>query len=130
MLSQVRLSRAGWPALTTTVQLVGSRVAVANLEVRFPLIRRFDLGSLPVGLPPVEGLLFFDAGMAWNAGQSVSLTKPDNYDFTLQRYPLRSFGAGIRVNLFNIAILKWDYAKPLDVEGRDWNWTFSVGPSF
>src|SRR5688500_18604415 len=120
----------GGSSTCNTVQLVGSRVAVANLEVRFPLIRRFDLGSLPVGLPPVEGLVFFDAGLAWNAGQSVSLTRPDNYDFTLQRYPLRSFGAGIRVNLFNIAILKWDYAKPLDVEGRDWNWTFSVGPSF
>ena len=35
-----------------------------------------------------------------------------------------------RINLFNIAILKWDYAKPLDVDGRKPNWTFSVGPSF
>jgi hypothetical protein len=34
------------------------------------------------------------------------------------------------VNLFNIAILKWDYAKPLDVPGRKPNWTFSLGPSF
>lgn len=120
----------GGSSTCNTVQLVGSRVAVANLEVRFPLIRRFDLGSLPVGLPPVEGLVFFDAGLAWNAGQSVSLTRPANYDFNLQRYPLRSYGVGLRVNLFNIAILKWDYAKPLDADGRKANWTFSVGPSF
>jgi Tol biopolymer transport system component len=120
----------GGSSTCNTAQLVGSRVAVANAELRFPLIRRFDLGSLPVGLPPVEGLIFYDAGLAWSAGQTVSLGKPANYDFNLQRYPLRSYGVGLRVNLFNIAILKWDYAKPLDVPGRKPNWTFSLGPSF
>ncbi|MEO5580795.1 MAG: BamA/TamA family outer membrane protein [Gemmatimonadaceae bacterium] len=113
-----------------TAQLVGTRVVVANAELRFPLIRRFDLGSLPVGLPPVEGLLFFDAGVAWSAGQKVSLSQPEDYDFMLQRFPLRSYGLGLRVNLFNFAILKWDYAKPLDQPGRKANWTFSLGPSF
>src|ERR1019366_4568872 len=101
-----------------TEELVGSRVAVANAEIRFPIIRRFDLGGLPVGLPPVDGLFFYDAGLAWTAGQTVSLTKPANYDLNLQRYPLRSYGFGLRVNLFNLAILKWDYAKPLDIPGR------------
>jgi outer membrane protein assembly factor BamA len=113
-----------------TAQLVGSRVAVANVELRFPLIRRFDLGSLPIGLPPVEGAIFYDTGLAWNAGQSVSLTKPANYDLNLMRYPFRSFGVGLKVNLFGIAILKWDYAKPLDSPSNKWNWTFSLGPSF
>ena len=120
----------GGGANCATEQLVGSRVLVANAEIRFPLIRRFDLGTLPVGLPPIEGLIFYDAGLAWSKGQEVSLKKPDNYDFTLQRYPLRSYGAGIRVNLFNLAILKWDYAIPLDKPGRKANWTFSLGPSF
>jgi hypothetical protein len=123
-------SYIGSGASCNTEQLVGSRVAVANAEVRFPIIRRFDLGSLPVGLPPVEGLFFYDAGIAWSTGQTVSLKKPANYDFTLQRYPLRSYGVGLRVNLFNLAILKWDYAKPLDQPGRKPNWTFSLGPSF
>ena len=121
----------GGGANCDTQQLVGSRVAVFNAEVRFPLIRRFDLGTLPVGLPPIEGLFFFDAGLAWSKGQEVSLSQPADYDFTRQRYPLRSYGAGIRVNLFNLAILKWDYAIPLDKEsGRKANWTFSLGPSF
>jgi len=120
----------GGGANCATEQLVGSRVLVANAEIRFPLVRRFDIGTLPVGLPPIEGLIFYDAGLAWSKGQEVSLKKPDNYDFTLQRYPLRSYGAGIRVNLFNLAILKWDYAIPLDKPGRKANWTFSLGPSF
>jgi len=114
----------------STAQLVGSRVAVANVELRFPLVRRFDLGTLPIGLPPIEGSLFYDAGLAWNAGQTVSLTKPANYDLNLMRYPFRSYGVGLKVNLFGIAILKWDYAKPLDSPTQKWNWTFSLGPSF
>ena len=123
-------SYIGGGASCQTEQLVGSRVAVFNAEVRFPLIRRFDIGTLPIGLPPIEALVFYDAGLAWSQGQTVSLTKPGDYDFTLQRYPLRSYGVGLRVNLFNIAILKWDYAKPLDQPGRKPNWTFSLGPSF
>jgi Tol biopolymer transport system component len=120
----------GGSSTCNTAQLVGSRVAVANVELRFPIIRRFDLGSLPIGLPPVEGAFFYDAGLAWNAGQSVSLSKPANYDFNLMRYPFRSYGVGLRVNMFGIAILKWDYARPLDIPSRKANWTFSLGPSF
>lgn len=123
-------STIGASASCNTVQLVGSRVAVANAELRFPLIRRFDLGSLPIGLPPVEGLLFYDAGLAWSKGQTVSLSKPANYNFETMRYPLTSYGFGLRVNLFNLAILRWDYAIPRDVTGRKANWTFSLGPSF
>ncbi len=113
-----------------TEQLVGSRIAVFNAEVRFPLIRRFDLGNLPIGLPPIEGLVFYDMGLAWYKGQTISLSQPADYDLNLQRYPLRSYGAGIRVNLFNLAILKWDYAIPLDKPERKGIWTFSLGPSF
>ncbi len=123
-------STIGASAACNTVQLVGSRVAVGNAELRFPLIRRFDLGSLPIGLPPVDGVLFYDAGLAWSKGQSVSLSKPADYNFETMRYPLTSYGFGLRVNLFNIAILRWDYAVPRDIAGRKANWTFSLGPSF
>lgn len=112
-------------------QLVGTRVIVFNEEIRFPIIRRFDLGSLPIGLPPVDGLVFYDAGIAWNSGQKPSLQRPDNYDVDVHRYVMRSFGAGLRVNVFNLAILKWDYAKPIDRQPNNkWNWTFSIGQSF
>jgi Tol biopolymer transport system component len=114
----------------SAVQLLGSRVAIANAELRFPLVRRFDLGILPIALPPIDGLFFYDAGMAWSGGQKVSLTQPDNYDFTKQRFPLRSFGYGVRMNLFNIAILRWDYAVPRDGFNNKGYWLFSIGPSY
>ncbi|MEP7343844.1 MAG: hypothetical protein ABI877_01195 [Gemmatimonadaceae bacterium] len=114
----------------SVTELLGSRVAVANAEVRFPLIRRFDLGLLPISLPPLDGLVFYDAGIAWSKGQTASFKKPDNYDDTIQRYVLRSYGAGIRLNLFGFALLRWDYAIPLDRPTRKGYWQFSLGPSF
>ncbi|MES2522012.1 MAG: hypothetical protein V4617_04855 [Gemmatimonadota bacterium] len=111
-----------------TVETIGSRVAFANAELRFPIFRQLNLGF--VGLPPLDGLLFYDAGVAWNGGQKVSLTRPDNYDFTKQRSLLRSYGAGIRLNLFNIAIVRWDYAVPIDRPGTKGYGTWFFGASY
>lgn len=113
------------------VQLLGSRVFYTNAELRFPLVRQFTLGLLPVSLPPVDGLFFFDMGASWSANQRLHPTRPDDYDFTRQRYPLKSYGFGIRLNLFNIALIRWDYSVPLDGPNRGngyWFWT--LGQSF
>jgi outer membrane protein assembly factor BamA len=114
----------------SATELLGSRVAFANAELRFPLVRRFDLGLLPISLPPVDGLFFFDAGLAWQKGQSVSLSRPANYDEDRNRYVLRSYGAGIRLNLFGFALVRWDYAIPLDRPGRKGYWMWTLGQSF
>ena len=114
----------------SSVQLLGSRTVAASAELRFPLLRRLELGFLPIALPPVDGLLFYDAGMAWSAGQSISLTKPANYDASTMRYPLRSFGYGLRINVFNIAILKFDYAIPRDSFNNKGYWWWTIGQSF
>jgi hypothetical protein len=114
----------------SATQLLGSRIALANAELRFPLIRRFDLGILPISLPPLDAVVFYDAGMAWSGAQQISLTRPANYDFNTQRFPLRSYGYGLRLNLFNIAILRWDYAVPRDAFNKRGYWWWSIGPSF
>ncbi len=118
------------PTNCSAVQLLGSRVAVANAELRFPLIRRLELGFLPGALPPLDGLFFYDAGLAWSHGQSVSLSRPPGYDVTKDRIPLRSYGFGLRLNLFNYAILRWDYAIPVNQDGHKGLWTWSLWPSF
>jgi outer membrane protein assembly factor BamA len=111
-------------------ELLGSRFLLGNVELRFPLVRRFDLGVIPISLPPVDGLFFFDAGVAWTKGQTISLSKPENYDQDLQRYLLRSYGMGIRLNLFGYALLRADYAIPLDRGTRRGYWVLTLGPSF
>jgi hypothetical protein len=118
------------PSICSANELIGSRVAFANAELRFPLVRRFDLGLLPISLPPVDGLFFYDAGVAWNGGQSVYWSAPDNYDVSRQRRVIRSYGFGIRLNLFGFALVRWDYAKPLDRPGQKAYWQWTLGPSF
>ena len=118
------------PTNCSALQLLGSRVAVANAELRFPLVRHIELGFLPVDLPPLDGLVFYDAGLAWSRGQAVTLRRPAAYDVDAQRYPLRSYGFGLRLNLFNYAIVRWDYAVPVDQQTRRGVWTWSLWPSF
>ena len=103
------------PTNCSAVQLLGSRVAVANVELRFPLVRRVELGFLPVELPPLDGLFFYDAGLAWSRGQTVYGVAPGG----LQRRHAALSAAQLRrsacaLNLFNYAILRWDYAIPVD----------------
>jgi Tol biopolymer transport system component len=111
-------------------ELLGSRFMLGNVELRFPLVRRFDLGVIPISLPPVDGLVFFDAGVAWTKGQSISLSRPETYDQDIQRYLLRSYGMGVRMNLFGYALLRADYAIPLDRGPRRGYWVLTLGPSF
>jgi outer membrane protein assembly factor BamA len=118
------------PTNCSAVQLLGSRVAVANIEARFPLLRKVTLGFAPFDLQPVDGLFLYDAGLAWSSGQKVFGSRPDQYNVSVDRYPVRSYGAGLRVNLFNYAILRWDYAIPVDQNGRKGLWTWSLWPSF
>ena len=112
------------------VQLLGSRVAVGNVELRFPLVRSAELGFTSASLPPIDGLFFYDVGVAWSNKQHLYWTRPFDYDVSTQRFPLQSYGAGLRVNLFNYAILRWDYAIPIDSPSRKGFWTWSLWPSF
>ena len=114
----------------SAVQLLGSRVAVGNVELRFPVVRSVELGFVPASLPPIDGLVFYDVGVAWSNRQHLYWTRPFDYDVSTQRYPLQSFGGGLRVNLFNYAILRWDYAIPIDAPVRRGFWTWSLWPSF
>lgn len=118
------------PQSCSAVQLLGSRIAVANVELRFPLVRQFVLGVLPIALPPVDGLFFYDIGAAWSKDQRLYPSKPDDYDFAYERYPLRSYGFGVRLNLFNIALVRWDYSIPLDGSNRKGYWFWTLGQSF
>ena len=81
-------------------------------------------------LPPVDGAVFYDAGMAWSSGQSTSLTRPASIDANTQRALLRSYGYSIRLNLFNFALLRWDDAIPLDGPGQKGFWQWSLGTSY
>jgi len=108
-------------------QMFGSRFAVANLELRFPLIRALVLGT-GLGVPPIEGFLFYDAGLAWGQGTSPVLATGVQAD-PLERGVLSTVGIGGRVNVFGIAILEVGYVNPL-VGNDGWHWHFALQPGF
>ena len=103
-------------------RLIGSRVAIANAELRFPIWGAFG-GNQFYGPLPIEGAFFADAGIAW--GQSLRAgTLPGD------QQPVVSFGAAVRVNIFNFAVAEIDFVKPLDRPTRGWMWQFQFRPGF
>ena len=111
-------------------QLIGSKVAVANVELRFPLTRSLVLGFLPIGFPPIEAALFYDAGIAWSEGSIVKGNREAGENPVLVRAPLKSWGTSIRVNMLGLMILRFDYTKPIDRPLKRNYWTISLGPTF
>ena len=111
-------------------QLIGSKIGVFNAELRFPLTRSLVLGFLPVGLPPIEGALFYDMGLAWNSASTVVWRRTAGEDPEIYRQPLRSWGGSIRMNLLGFVVLRFDYTKPLDRPHNSPYWTVSLGPTF
>jgi Tol biopolymer transport system component len=127
----------GLERCSTLDQLIGSKIAVVNAELRFPLTRSLVLGFLPVGLPPIEGALFYDMGLAWNGTScdgsigSCVVWNRTGQDPEVYRTPLRSWGGSIRMNFLGFVILRFDITKPLsrpDHPGA--YWTVSLGPTF
>jgi hypothetical protein len=113
----------------TDDETVGSRVAFANVEMRFPVLRRGFAGGY-FGLPPIDGLFFYDAGLAWNQGQQVGWNRPAGASADDFRSVLQSYGAGLRVNLFGLMVIRYDYAIPINRPGTRGFGTWWFGANF
>jgi Tol biopolymer transport system component len=102
-------------------RLIGSRLLVANLEFRFPLLRPFGVSQNMYGPVPIEVALFADAGVAWGRNQDPKI-------FGGTREGVSSVGAAVRANFFGF-ITQFSFARPLQRPERDWifQWTFSPG---
>jgi Tol biopolymer transport system component len=96
-------------------RLVGSRIAVANAEIRLPIFGALGVVRSP-NAPPVEASLFYDAGWAWVSGGP--------------RRPVTSYGTSLRVNLLGFAIGQLSLAHPNHRPAKGWTWEFSLLPGF
>jgi hypothetical protein len=108
------------PALS---RLVGSRLLVANLEFRFPLLRPFSSSRSVYGPVPIEVGLFADGGVAWNRGQSPSFLGGD-------RRGVSSVGFTFRANMLGFAVGEFAFSRPLQREQRGWVFQFNLAPGF
>ncbi|MBX7046968.1 MAG: biopolymer transporter Tol [Ignavibacteria bacterium] len=94
-------------------KMSGSKYALTNLELRFPLFRYFILGALPIGFANVEGTMFLDAGTAWSDNNRLQLfEKVDGT--TRTKDLLMGTGMGARAIMFGIP-LKFDVAWSYDL---------------
>jgi len=107
-----------------------SRFAVANAEVRFPIVglMRHDVsyGSLPL-----EGLAFADCGRFWipNARSVQSAENPARSDFQLQSRNLCSAGAGARINAAGF-VFEFDAVRPFGSSSNGWRLGINFQPGF
>ncbi|HZY38570.1 MAG TPA: tolB protein precursor [Mucilaginibacter sp.] len=124
----------------TIDQLSGNRIAVANFEVRLPLTGPERLSQFKSRFLFTEFNVFFDAGLAWNAGDQIKFAMgPDVTGYTPevdqngnpilgangkqleqpvynpnQRVPALSAGISVRVNVFGAFVLEPYLAYPFN----------------
>ena len=106
---------------TALDELLGSRLAVANLEVRAPLLglRSRELRYGPV---PLEAFLFADSGAVWGPA-------PEFISGGAARRIVSSFGAGARVNAFGLP-LELAAVRALDAPAHGWSFGVSFRRGF
>lgn len=102
----------------------GSKFLLGNAEFRFPLFRALITGPLPILFQYMSGVIFADAGTAWNTVFSLN-------DGALDESKLRnSIGIGARAAVFGFPLkfdVSWHYRFP---DWSDPNYNLSLGLDF
>jgi Tol biopolymer transport system component len=91
-------------------RLTGSRLAVANLELRVPLFGRDDYRLVDLRFLPTELAAFLDVGTAWSSHSSPLLRFAIH---STERIPVASAGVAARVVVGGLAVVQLYVAKPI-----------------
>ena len=119
-------------------QLWGSRLAVANLELRVPFIGVEQFGLINFPFLPTELSVFADAGLAWTSGTpceegtapSVGCSPVFKWDAPNQRSPVASTGVSARFNVLGFAVFELYYAYPFQRPEKGWHMGFQLAPGW
>ncbi len=104
-------------------RLVGSRLLVGNIELRFPLLRPFGTSRRMYGPIPAEVALFADGGVAWDRNQGPAILGGS-------RRGVSSTGVTVRINLGGYAVGQFDVVRPLQRPQEGWTFQFNLTPGF
>jgi hypothetical protein len=110
-------------------QLFGSKMAIANVELRFPLFGVLGIGRGYYGILPMDFVAFYDAGIAWGYEPDGD-TEGKPFFLGGNRKPLTSAGIGVRMNLFGYLIMGFNAVKPFNRPNKDWVFQFTIMPGF
>jgi Tol biopolymer transport system component len=109
---------------------IGSRYAMTNLELRYPLFAFLQAGPLPIGLQSLGGVMFFDAGMAWNHEEDLVLFSRTPRGKVVSQDLLMGMGTGARI-YFLAFLVRFDVAWAWNVAGFSKpKYYFSLGTDF
>lgn len=105
-------------------QLMGTKIAVGNFEVRIPFTGPKRLALMESKMLFSDLNFFFDIGLAWRSGDKIAFkSQPDLIGTTVtndgmgqvpiyERVPAMSAGASLRVNVFGYFVLEPYFAIP------------------
>ena len=109
--------------------LNGTRFGIANIELRFPLVRYFILGALPIGFQNILGAAFVDVGSAWRNTKAWRAFQSKDGE-TVTKDLLIGTGFGARIIFFGFP-LRIDVAWRFTGSGFSSPiYYFSLGPEF
>lgn len=108
-------------------RLLGSRIGLVNMELRFPLIGVERYGLIKFRYIPVDIIAFFDGGVAWD-GNDKAVPKIEHN--TQDRVPVFSAGAATRINILGLLILQIYYAYPFQRTDIGGHWGFVFAPAW
>jgi hypothetical protein len=108
-------------------RLQGSRVAVANLEVRFPLVGSDQIGLIAFPYLPIELAAFVDAGVAWSGKETPVLTLDPEPG---EQAPVISAGGALRIGILGAFALQFYYAYPFQRTDTNWEFGFLIVPGW
>lgn len=90
-------------------QKLGTKYALMNLELHFPLIKLLVTSPLPLLFQNIRGVAFLDIGSAWTRNSDFRGTVRDVYGNVYTKDLLIGTGLGTRIFLFGF-LLKFDFA--------------------
>jgi len=108
-------------------RLIGSRVAVASLEVCYPLLGTEQLSLINFPYLPTDLVGFVDGGVAWTESEDSV------WEFareSSERIPVFSTGVSARVNVLGFAVLEIMYVSPFQRPDKGAHFEFQLSPGW
>ena len=116
-------------------RLRGTRIALANAELRIPVLGTRDFGLVNFQYLPTELSFFADAGLAWTADQGPNLKFVTgdalrSLDPAEDRVPVTSVGVSARLNILGYVIFETFYAYPFQRPDKGAHFGFALSPGW
>ncbi len=124
---------AGASACPALSRLFGQRIAVANLELRIPVLGVRQYGLINFPYLPTDLVLFADGAAAWDPMSAAYSPTQISWKWSRNsaaRVPVFSTGVSARFNVMGMLVVEAYYAHPWQRPGKGWVWGIDIAPGW